>query len=184
MTKAWGNTTPFYFAGIIWVIFFIDALIPGFTFDYWGIRPRQLSGLTGIFISPFLHGNLFHLISNTIPLIILPLLVRLSAGKDHVTGVMILGGIGSGIGTWLFGLGGIVVGASGVVYALLGYLFGRAYFSPGLYSWAAALISLLLYSGAILSFLTINPYISWAAHFWGFVSGIAIAYAFRAEARQ
>lgn len=179
MTKFFGSPAALYFIVIIWAIFCIDLIIPGFSFNQLGIRPRSLDGLVGIVVSPFLHANLFHIISNSFPLIILPWLVRFSVGKEHVLTVMLLGGIGSGIGTWLFGSAGIVVGASGIVYALIGYLFARAYFSPSLRTWACAVASLLLYSGALWSFFSFLPYISWAAHFWGFVSGIGVAYLYK-----
>jgi len=175
MTKYFGSPAAFYFLLIIWAVFLIDLFIPGFSFNQLGIRPRSIDGLLGIAISPFLHGGIFHIISNSLPLIILPILVRFSVGKEHVLTVMILGALGSGIGTWVFGSNGVVVGASGVVYSLIGYLFARAYFSPSLRTWACALVSFILYSGSLISFFHFMPYISWAAHFWGFVAGIAAA---------
>ena len=36
-----------------------------------GIRPRTLSGLWGLLTMPFLHGNLPHLIGNTVPFVVL-----------------------------------------------------------------------------------------------------------------
>ncbi len=179
MTRFLGSPSAWYFVVAIWVICLIEVIIPGFNLNALGIRPRSITGLIGIVASPFLHANLFHILSNTFPLIILPLLVRFSVGREHVVSVMVLGGLGSGLGTWLFGSGGIVVGASGIVYALIGYLFGRAYFSPSIRTWGCAVASLFLYSGALWSFLSFVPYISWAAHFWGFVSGIAIASAYK-----
>lgn len=36
--------------------------------DVFGILPRQLLGLRGIFFAPFLHGGFQHLVTNSIPL--------------------------------------------------------------------------------------------------------------------
>ena len=166
-----------WFVFSIWAIFFLDALLIGINFNDLGIRPRTLSGLTGILLSPFLHANLFHLISNTVPLLMLGLIVNLSVGPKQLRIIMLLGAMGSGIGVWVFGSSGITVGASGLVFALIGFLFFDAYFNPSLRSWFFAIISFFAYGGALLSLVSFLPTISWAAHFWGFLSGILLAYA-------
>ena len=166
---------------IMWVIFLIDLIIPFVNLNVFGIRPRSLSGLIGIIFSPFLHGGFGHIISNSISLLGTGILVRLAVGSKQLKLVVLLGILGSGIGTWLFGSGGLVVGASGLVYALIGFLFTQAYFNPSLRSWFSAILAFVLFGGALLSLFNMLPYISWAAHFWGFVSGIGIAYLFKAR---
>ena len=164
---------------IMWMVFIVDAVLPGSPLNNLGIFPRTFAGLTGIFTSPFLHSGLGHIISNTIPLLLLATLLRLSIGSAQLTLVIILGILGSGLGTWAFSLGGLVVGASGLVYVFIGFLFADAFFRPSLRSWLYAILSFLLYGGALLSFFSFIPYISWAAHFSGLVSGIAIAFIFK-----
>ncbi|WP_299265048.1 rhomboid family intramembrane serine protease [uncultured Psychrosphaera sp.] len=166
---------------IMWIVFLIDFFIPFATFNSFGIRPRSLSGLMGIIFSPFLHGGFGHIISNSISLLGTGILVRLAVGSKQLRYVLLLGILGSGIGTWLFGSGGLVVGASGLVYALIGFLFTQAFFNPSLRSWFSAILAFVLFGGALLSLFNMLPYISWAAHFWGFVSGIGIAYLFKAR---
>lgn len=163
------------FVAIIWGVFIIDFLLPGISFDYYGIHPRKLNGLTGIIISPFLHGGLSHIVANSIPLLILSALLRVSIGAKQMLAVMFFGILGSGLGTWLFSSGGLVIGASGLVFSLIGFLLADAYYRPSLRSWAVAILSFFLYGGALWSLFGFLPYISWAAHFWGLVSGIAIA---------
>jgi hypothetical protein len=58
------------FAATLWLVFIADRILPG-DFNQWGIIPRRLDGIWGILISPFLHANLGHLLSNFIPLMIL-----------------------------------------------------------------------------------------------------------------
>jgi membrane associated rhomboid family serine protease len=164
-----------YFVGVMWAVFIIDLVLPGITFNHLGILPRNIAGLPGILLSPFLHGGFNHLISNSIPLLVLPALIRLSIGRSQMLVVMVGGSIGSGLGTWLFGSNNLVIGASGVVYALIGFLIADAWFSPTLRSWGVAIISFVLYGSVFLSFFVFLPYISWVAHFWGLGSGIAIA---------
>lgn len=165
----------FYFLAILWIVFLVNFIVPFVNLNQFGIRPRSLDGLLGIIISPFLHGNLRHLIANSIPLVILPLIAQLALSQRAVVQVMVIGGLGSGIGTWCFGSGATVVGASGVVFALLGFLLARAYFRPSLMTVLTSGFVFLTYGGALLSLLSANPFISWAAHFWGFCSGVVIA---------
>jgi membrane associated rhomboid family serine protease len=173
-----------FFVAIMWTIFIIDLVLPGISFDHFGIHPRKLDGLTGIIMSPFLHGGFSHIISNSIPLIILSALLRLSIGTKQMLVVMFIGIVGSGLGTWLFSSAGLVIGASGLVFSLIGFLLADAYFSPSLRSWTIAVLSFVLYGGALWSLFGFLPYISWAAHFWGLVSGIAIASLLRRPKRN
>lgn len=164
---------------IMWTVFIIDSVLPGITFNHLGIIPRKLEGLTGIILSPFLHGGLYHIASNSIPLLVLPAFVRLSIGSREITFVLFVGIVSSGLGTWLFSSGNLVIGASGLVFSLIGFLLAHAYFSPSLRSWTIAFLSFLLYGGTLLSLFSFLPYISWAAHFWGLISGIGTAHFLR-----
>ncbi len=164
---------------VIWAVFIVDSVLPGVNLNQFGILPRKLHGLIGIFLSPFLHGGLYHITSNTIPLLLLPAFVRLSTGSRKMIFVLIVGVVGSGFGTWLFSSGGLVIGASGLVFSLIGFLLADAFFSPTLRSWAVAILSFFLYGGALLSLFVFLPFISWAAHFWGLISGIVIAHILR-----
>lgn len=58
--------TTLIIVGIVWVFYVITLIFPGLAQH--GIVPRTTSGLWGIILSPFLHGNFSHLLSNTIPL--------------------------------------------------------------------------------------------------------------------
>ena len=87
-----------------------------------GIRPRESEGLLGILFAPLLHGGFSHLLSNTIPLLVLGTLVAAS-GRGvfwKVTAAVVLLG---GLGTWLIAPANTVtIGASGLVFGYLGYL--------------------------------------------------------------
>lgn len=167
------------FLAVMWGVFLIDLVIPFISFNVFGIRPRSLSGLVGIVFSPFLHAGFGHIISNSISLLGTAILVRLAVGSKQLRFVVLLGILGSGVGTWLFANANVVVGVSGLVYALIGFLFTQAYFNPSIRSWLSAILSFVFFGGALLSLFNFLPYISWAAHFWGFASGIGIAYLFK-----
>ncbi|MDB4836939.1 rhomboid family intramembrane serine protease [Marinomonas sp.] len=170
-----------WFVCTIWLVFVIDFLLIGINLNQFGIRPRSIGNLPGILFSPFLHGGLYHIFSNTIPILILGALINGSVGSTKLRSIMIGGAIGSGLGVWLFSSGGLVVGASGIVFALLGFLLADAIYNPSIRSWLFAVISFFAYGGALFSFVSFLPHISWAAHFWGFATGIFLAYLLKSK---
>lgn len=165
-----------FFLAAIWIVFIVDFLLVGISLNQFGIYPRSIHGLWGILFSPFLHGGLYHIISNSIPILILGSLLGASVGPKKLRRIMILGALGSGLGVWLFSSGGPVVGASGMLFSLLAYLFADALFNPSLRSWIFAIIAFLAYGGTLLSLVNFIPHISWSAHFWGFITGILLAF--------
>jgi membrane associated rhomboid family serine protease len=167
-----------WFVLLIWLIFLLDSVLLGVSLTHFGIQPRQLSGLVGIGLSPFLHAGWYHIVSNTIALVVLGSLLNASIGayQGRLRRIMVLGAMGSGIGVWLFAANGLIVGASGIIFAFLGYLLAHAYFYPSFRSVLVALASYLAYGGALFSLVSFLPHISWAAHFWGLVMGIGLAY--------
>lgn len=175
MTQLINGSPAVFFVVLLWVLFLVDTVIPGFSLIGFGIVPRRIDGLFGVVTSPLIHLNLGHLVSNTIPLLLLPAIAKFAVSRRAIISIMVLGGLGSGVGTWLFSTGGVVIGASGVVFTWLGFLCARAYFSPTLVNIGLSLAVFLLYGGAVMSLLTTLPTISWAAHFWGFVTGVLIA---------
>ncbi len=58
------------FTVALWLIKIVELLIGAELFKY-GIYPGQLSGLTGIFLSPLIHSSFSHLFANTAPLLYL-----------------------------------------------------------------------------------------------------------------
>ena len=59
---------------LIWVVEVVNIAL-GHSLGAWGILPRHLGGLIGIPLTPFIHGGIWHAVSNTIPLLILGFLV-------------------------------------------------------------------------------------------------------------
>jgi len=53
------------FIAVIWIVFAFDRFM---ALEQYGLVPRSGRGLVGIFAMPFLHGDLSHIIGNTIPL--------------------------------------------------------------------------------------------------------------------
>lgn len=168
---------------LIWMAFVANLLTGGYINRLLAVYPRQWHGLFGLLGSPFAHASWSHIVSNTLPFVMLATLVLLAVGTRGLLLVLVLGATGSGLGAWLFSSAGMVVGASGVVFAMLGFLLGRACVQPGLYTWLIAGVSLFLYSGMLLGLFRWLPGISWTGHFFGFATGVAIAVYLRALLR-
>lgn len=142
--------------------------------DQYGIVPRNLIGLRGILFAPFLHGNLGHLIGNTIPFLVLGWFVMLREINDFLV-VSIISALVSGLGTWLFGAPGIHIGASGVIFGYLGYLLLRGYFERSAIAIAMSLFVCVLYGSLLFGLSPFQIGISWEGHLFGFLGGVLSA---------
>jgi membrane associated rhomboid family serine protease len=159
---------------LMWVARIVDWAVPA-DFRQMGIKPRTIGGLEGILLAPFLHVSWSHLISNSLPFAILGGVLALEKAARFVS-VFIVTAIGSGLGTWLIAPSGTVhMGASGVIFGLLGYLLARGFFDRKLTSIAIGVVVGVFYGGLIFGVLPRNDGISWQAHLFGFLSGVAMA---------
>jgi len=121
-----------------------------------------------------------HLINNSVPLFVGLAMIayfyrRVSAKSIFLIYVL------TGLGVWLFGRPVLHIGASGVVYGLISFIFWSGIFRRNIRSIVLALIILLLYSGMFLGVLPNQPGISWESHLIGAIVGILIAFVFRNE---
>ena len=171
------------FVALIWLGELVDWIILNGSLDAFGVRPRTVDGLRGIFFMPFLHRGFGLLLANTIPIIVLGWLVMIRRTVDIflVAAVTILV---SGLGVWLFGGSNSVhVGASGLIFGFFGFLLARAYFERSLVAIALAIVVFLLYGGIIWGVLPGRNDVSWQGHLFGFIGGILAAYLLSARRR-
>lgn len=154
----------------IWASFGADQIVGGALLPY-GVQPRTLSGLRGILFAPFLHASFAHLISNTVPLLLLGWLVMWRDAR-HFIPVTLLAMLGAGLLPWLIGAPGSVhVGASGVVFGYLGFLILAGWFARSFASIALSLLVAAAWGGLVFGVLPGQPGISWEAHLGGFIGG-------------
>lgn len=167
-------------AAVMWVVEIID-LIPGTNLDRWGIQPRELAGLVGIVTMPFLHDGFGHLLSNTLPFVILGSIVAASGLVRFFTVAAIVTVV-SGVGTWLFGPDHTVhIGASALVFGFLTYLLARGFFERKALYLGVGVVVLFLYGGVLWGVLP-RPGISWQGHLFGAIGGVVAARVVHAEA--
>ncbi|HPA70846.1 MAG TPA: rhomboid family intramembrane serine protease [Spirochaetota bacterium] len=166
---------------VLWIVLFISWAAP--SINMFGIRPRSIPGLIGIFTSPFLHGSVVHLAANTTGLFFLGL-IFLTVERARAGYIIIPIYVLAGLGTWIIGRSGSLhIGASGVIYGLLGYLLFIGIFRRNFWTILMSVAIILLYGGALWGVLPQigYPQISWEGHLSGFLAGILTA---KAEANM
>jgi membrane associated rhomboid family serine protease len=164
--------------GLLWAILIVNAVLDHRLLRF-GIKPRQVDGLSGIIFSPFLHANAGHLVANSVPFAVLAWLLLISGVRYFVV-VTAAGMLAAGLVDWLAGpSGSVIVGASGLIFCWLGYLLARAWFSRKL-AWIAVAVAVALVFSSMFSGLLprLGGNVFWGGHVSGFAVGVAVAYAF------
>ncbi len=165
---------PLMLVALIVAVFLVEVLLPG-NLSSLGIRPRYLGGLPGVVFSPFLHANLRHLLSNAVPLLIMGSFVSALAPSKFVNRTFTLI-LGSGLLTWLLSSSGIVIGASGLVFAYWSFLITNGFLNKRVKDVMIALITFIIYGALIFTLFRTQQGVSWAGHFSGAIAGIALAF--------
>lgn len=169
---------PISFTLVIWIINCVQFLL-NLNFGGLGIHPRDNDTLIGILTSPLIHGNWEHLISNTLPLLILGIILFLSYDKIAIQ-IWIMNYIFSGLLVWLLARGETYhIGASGIIYGLASFLFFSGFFRMDIKAIAIASGVAIFYGGMVWGILPIQPGVSWESHLSGGVVGLALAFLYR-----
>ena len=168
---------PLSFILLLWVIK-LGEVITGINLTTLGLYPHRASGLVGILAAPLLHANFNHLISNSIPVLIL------SGGiiyfyPQSAFKVFAMVYVVPGIFVWFFGRPAYHIGASGLIYGFVSFLFFSGIIRRDNRSIALALIVTFLYGGIIWGILPVDAEISWEYHLFGALTGIFCAILFR-----
>lgn len=161
------------FVALIWVVEVLDGFT-GNGLDQYGIVPRHIRGLVGIPLSPFLHGGLGHVLSNTLPLLVLGGFVALR-GKAVLISLTLFVTIIGGLGIWVIGRPGVHLGASILVFGFFGYLVARGWYDRSILSFVIAVVVLIFYGGLIFGVLPLQGFVSWEGHLTGMLAGIIYA---------
>ena len=164
------------FVAVMWLVELVDIVVFHQRLNIFGVHPRRLDALWGIFFMPFLHGGLPHLLANTIPFITLGWLVMLRDIRDFWV-VTVIGILTSGLGVWLIGASGTVhIGASGLVFSYLGYLLLRGYFERSFTAIFLSVVVGIFYGSLVFGVLPLQQGVSWEGHLFGFLGGALSAY--------
>jgi len=167
---------------IIWFIYFIEINFD-FNFNKFGIYPRTVKGLQGVLFSPFIHGSVMHLLHNSMPLFVmlggLFYFYQKIAYKVLIAGILL-----TGLLTWVFGRDSYHIGASGVIYFLVSFVFFSGIFRKYYRLIALSLTVVFLYGGMVWYIFPMEERISWEGHLSGFIVGLLAAFVFRKTGPQ
>ena len=165
------------FVVLIWCIQLLNWALDLGVEDF-GVRPRELAGLPGILFAPLMHSGFAHLLANSLPLVIVGtamLYLYPSAALRVLPAVY----LGPGIAVWLFARGGVHVGASGLIYGLVSYVFVAGLIRRDRRAIAASLLVSFLYGASVWGVLPIERGVSWETHLAAALIGLALAIVFR-----
>ena len=159
---------------LMWVVEVVDS-IANHRLDNLGIEPREIDGLTGVVAAPFLHDGFGHLLSNTVPFVVMGLVIAIG-GAARVAAVTVIVALVGGLGTWLFAPANTLhIGASGIVFGYATYLLARGFFNRSVLELAVGLAVAVVWGGALLGGLLPREGISWQGHLFGAVGGVVAA---------
>jgi len=169
--------TALWFTVLLWLILFVDSLL-GLDLKRFGLRPRHLEGLAGVLTAPLLHGSAEHLFSNTLPLLISLTTLLYLYPKSAMRVIPVIWA-GSGVLAWIVGRDSLHIGASGLIYGMLGYVFVGGILRMDMRSVAVSVMVWFLYGSMIWGVLPIRPDMSWELHMAGAIMGVALAIVYR-----
>ncbi|WP_017731695.1 rhomboid family intramembrane serine protease [Nafulsella turpanensis] len=165
------------FTILLWLVKGLEYAV-GLDFGFFGILPRTLSGTMGIITAPLIHGDILHLLSNTFPLLLLGVSVFYFYDKIALE---VFGWIYfmSGFWVWMAARDAYHIGASGIVYGLVAFLFFSGLFRRDTRSLAISLVVIFLYGGMLHGIFPTNQEISWESHLLGALAGSFCAFFYR-----
>jgi len=167
--ELWGI---FLFVGAIWLVFLLDQFLP---LEHLGLVPRTFRGIPGIVASTFLHKNLAHIVANSVPLVILLMLLAGSRSDSAtvVSGIILIGGVL----LWVFGRDARHIGASGLLFGLITFMLVSGVLERRWQAMIVALVVAVLYGTTLLSgVMPFQPGVSWEGHLFGAVAGVVMAW--------
>lgn len=166
----------------IW-IFYIFQWLSGGEWGEWGVYPRRIWGMTGIVTAPLVHGSWGHLFSNTPPLFALTGLTFYFYKKVAARAFWMIYLL-TGLAVWLLARPVYHIGASGVVYGLVAFIFWNGIFRRSIRSIVLALIVMVFYSGMFMGVLPDQEGVSWESHLLGSLAGVFASFWFKNELEE
>lgn len=165
------------FIVLLWWISAVDAVFH-LELARFGVFPRDISGLRGILFAPLIHGSLFHLIANTLPLFVLGTAILYgypSASKIALPMIYLL----SGLGVWIFARSNYHIGSSGLAYGMMFFVFVIGVLRRDRLSIVLSLIVFFLYGSMIWGIFPQRQSVSFESHFFGAIVGVIMAFLLR-----
>lgn len=148
--------------------------------SWYGLYPRTIHGLLGIVTAPLLHANFTHLLSNTLPLLILGSIIFFFY-RAIAFQVFFWVYLMTDLWVWAAARDAYHIGASGLIYGFVTFLFFSGIFRRDTRLMALSLFVVFLYGGTVWGIFPIQRGISWESHMLGSLAGLITAFYFRKE---
>ena len=177
----------------MWMLFYFDSKYSLSLYQH-AILPRSMAHWYGLFLSPFIHGSLSHLFSNSIPFLVLATLLYYYYA-EIATKILFYGILISGVFVWLTGnlensKSSFHLGASGIVYCLAGFLIISGFIRKHKILFSISLLVIFLYGTFIWGVFPIQfqkaiayyqgpDNISWESHLGGLLAGILLSLVYK-----
>ena len=177
---------PLLIVVVMWVVKIIEVSL-NIDFGRYGVTPHTAHGLIGIFTLPFLHGSWEHLLSNSVPILVLGTALYYCY-PALANRVLLITYLASGLITWCIGNPESThIGASALVYGLNFFLISSGFIRGNRMLIVISLIMVFLYGSFIwgmIPSLAIPQNISWEGHLSGAIIGVLLAVFLRKEGPQ
>jgi membrane associated rhomboid family serine protease len=181
------SVLPLCFVATLWVIFLVCSY-NNINLVKFGVLPRDIKGFLGIVTSIFIHGDLEHIASNSLPIIVLGMLLFFfykKIAKQAFIWIWLISG------TWLW-IGGrnndnhpiYHIGASTLIYGLATFLFFSGVFRKHLRLMVVSALVVFLYGSIMWGVFPFKNEISWEGHLFGAIAGLLVAFNYRKEGPQ
>ena len=170
---------PSLFVLILWFIKLFETA-EHISLSEYGLYPRTIHGLLGIVTSPLLHADFSHLIANSIPLLILGTVIFYfyrSIAFQIFFWVYLM----TGVWVWAAARDAYHIGASGLIYGFVTFLFFSGVFRKDQRLLAVSMFVVFLYGSTAWGTLLLKNRTSWESHMLGALAGLITAYHFRNE---
>ena len=178
---------PLIFVAIMWLTHIVQYLFEMELF-WLGVKPRSFEGVLGIVFSPLIHSGFTHLTWNSIPFLASGAII-MSVFKPVAFRAFGIIYILTGILVWCFAdfeamQTNYHIGASGVVYGMVTFIFFSGFFVRNRVSIVMSLIMLIAFSGMINGISPFQEGISWESHLLGAIVGLVVAFIYRKEIKK
>lgn len=173
----WVFVQPFLFVAMLWAIYGLDIYFDLDLYQY-SLLPRDYMQWFGILTFPLIHGGLDHIAGNTLSIFVLLAGVRYFFPQLFGK-VFWLSFIFPGIITFYIARPSFHLGASGMVYSLVAFLFFSGMIRLNRYLLALSMLMVFLYGNSVWYIFPIEDGISWEGHLSGAIVGLFLAIVFR-----
>ena len=177
---------PLILVALMWLVKVIEVST-GVSFARWGVTPHTLHGLVGILTLPFLHADWQHLMSNSVPILVLGTALYYCY-PSLANRVVLVTYLASGLLTWCIGNPDTThIGASALVYGLNLFLIVSGFIRGNRLLIVISLIMVFLYGSFVWGMipeLARLQNISWEGHLSGALVGVLLAFFFRKDRKK